>query len=61
MSNQQLQELILADLQSSQKPLDKEGAMVLVRERLRDYPRQLQYFGDWFEKNYATVLERING
>ncbi len=61
MDNQQLQVLIISQLYLADKPLDKEGAMVIVREILQDYPRQLQYFGDWFDSNSDTVLQRING
>ena len=62
MSPDQLRSSIMEDFAvlSGFESLDKESAMALVRERLKDYPKHLQEFGDWFDKNYATVLDRIN-
>lgn len=60
LNNQELKEVILADLKAVSKPLDKDRYMEVVRERLKDYPKQLQEFGEWFEKHSAIVLNRIN-
>lgn len=63
LNNNQLQTTILSQMTISaldNGALTKDSAMDIAREILKEYPRQLQYFGDWFEMNWKTVLERIN-
>ena len=56
MSFDDIRASIFEDFQNAPKPLTKEDAMVFVRTRLQDYPKQLQEFGDWFDKNSDLVI-----
>lgn len=60
MNHQQLNDFIFKNLQAAKKPLDKDRAMRIVKGCLKDYPKEVQEFGDWFENHSETVLERIN-
>lgn len=60
MNNQELQKTLMEKFKE-ERPTDQESAMVIVREILKDYPRQLQQFGDWFNKNCEHVLKMVNG
>lgn len=61
MTSMQMQLAIWSAFTNAEKPLDKETASSLVKDILKDYPKQLQNFLDWFEDHNQTVLDRING
>ncbi len=59
MSAEEKQREIIAAW-SAARPIDSDAAMSIADAVLNDHQKEKKQFGEWFRRNGAMALERVN-
>ena len=55
-----LQDMLMARLNASPKPLTRDQVLDIARDSLQGYPVELNGFAAWLEKNESYLIALLN-